>query len=68
MPGFVARATHRDSNRGVQLAMNHRQGHPRIVMKVAKDGPPSLQMPDADGKVTGEPAPSHWRHGETVVG
>jgi hypothetical protein len=41
----------------VQLAMNDLQGHPRIVMKVAKDGSPSLQMLDSNGKVTGELVP-----------
>ena len=47
----------RDTDGSVQLAMNDLQGHPRIVMKVAKDGTPSLQMLDADGKVTGELVP-----------
>lgn len=47
----------RDTDGSVQLAMNDLQGHPRIVMKVAKDGTPSLQMLDDKGKVTGELVP-----------
>ncbi|MFK2876638.1 hypothetical protein [Rhodanobacter hydrolyticus] len=47
----------RDTDGSVQLAMDDLQGHPRIVMKVAKDGSPSLQMLDANGKVTGELVP-----------
>jgi hypothetical protein len=47
----------RNTDGSVQLAMNDLQGHPRIVMKVAKDGAPSLQMLDGNGKVTGELVP-----------
>ena len=47
----------RDTDGSVQLAMADLKGHPRIVMKVASDGTPSLQMLDADGKVTGELVP-----------
>jgi len=49
----------RNTDGSVQLAMNDLQGHPRIVMKVAKDGSPSLQMLDSKGKVTGELVPKH---------
>ena len=49
----------RNTDGSVQLAMNDLQGHPRIVMKVAKDGSPSLQMLDGNGKVTGELVPGH---------
>lgn len=49
----------RNTDGSVQLAMNDLQGHPRIVMKVDKDGAPSLQMLDAEGKVTGELVPKH---------
>lgn len=47
----------RDTDGSVQLAMNDLQGHPRIVMKVAENGTPSLQMLDVDGKVIGELVP-----------
>lgn len=49
----------RNTDGSVQLAMNDLQGHPRIVMKVASDGAPSLEMLDANGKVTGELVPRH---------
>ena len=49
----------RNIDGSVQLAMDDLQGRPRIVMKVARDGSPSLQMLDADGKVTGELVPRH---------
>ncbi|WP_426699848.1 hypothetical protein ACPPVV_10565 [Rhodanobacter sp. Col0626] len=49
----------RNTDGSVQLAMNDPQGHPRIVMKVAKDGTPSLQMMDNTGKVTGELVPKN---------
>ncbi len=49
----------RNTDGSVQLAMNDLQGHPRIVMKVARDGEPSLQMLDGNGKVTGELAPKN---------
>lgn len=49
----------RNTDGSVQLAMNDLQGHPRIVMKVAKDGAPSLQMLDGNGKVTGGLVPGH---------
>jgi hypothetical protein len=37
----------------VMLGLNDMQGHPRILMKVASDGTPSLQMFDNTGKVVG---------------
>ncbi|HEY0197907.1 MAG TPA: hypothetical protein VGC19_05095 [Rhodanobacter sp.] len=49
----------RNTDGSVQLAMSDLQGHPRIVMKVASDGSPSLQMLDGNGKVTGELVPRH---------
>lgn len=49
----------RNTDGSVQLAMNDLQGHPRIVMKVAKDGSPSLQVLDGNGKVVGELVPRH---------
>lgn len=49
----------RNTDGSVQLAMDDLQGRPRIVMKVAKDGSPSLQMLDSEGKVTGELIPKH---------
>jgi hypothetical protein len=49
----------RNTDGSVQLAMNDMQGHPRIMMKVDKDGTPSLQMLDSHGKVTGELVPRH---------
>jgi len=49
----------RNTDSSVQLAMDDLQGRPRIVMKVARDGSPSLQMLDADGKVTGELVSRH---------
>ena len=49
----------RNTDGSVQLAMNDLQGHPRIVMRVAKDGSPSLQMLDGNGKVTSELVPKH---------
>jgi hypothetical protein len=49
----------RSDDNGVLLALNDTQGHPRIEMKVAPDGTPSLQMLDASGKVTGELVPKH---------
>jgi hypothetical protein len=41
----------------VTLTMADTAGHPRIVMKVAADGTPSLQMLDAKGKVVGKMVP-----------
>jgi hypothetical protein len=49
----------RNIDGSVQLAMNDMQGHPRIVMKVDKDGTPSLQIMDSHGKVTDELVPRH---------
>lgn len=49
----------RGADNGVLLALNDTQGHQRIVMKVAPDGTPSLQMLDSAGKVTGELVPKH---------
>lgn len=49
----------RGPDNGVLLALNDTQGHQRIVMKVAPDGTPSLQMLDSAGKVTGELVPKH---------
>jgi hypothetical protein len=37
----------------VMLGLNDMQGRPRIVMKVASDGTPSLQMFDSTGNVVG---------------
>lgn len=42
----------------VTLTMADTAGHPRIVMKVAADGTPSLQMLDAKGKVVGKMVPT----------
>jgi hypothetical protein len=42
---------------GVTFTMADTAGHPRIVMKVAADGTPSLQMLDAKGKVVGQMLP-----------
>ncbi len=47
----------RDPDNSVALSMSDEAGHPRIVMKVAPDGTPSLQMLDEHGKVTGELVP-----------
>lgn len=47
----------RSPDSSVMLALSDPQGHPRIVMKVAPDGTPSLQMLDSAGKVTGELVP-----------
>ncbi|MGY3038991.1 hypothetical protein ACVWWQ_000578 [Rhodanobacter sp. TND4EL1] len=49
----------RNTDGSVQLAMNDLQGRPRIVMKVARDGSPSLQMMDGNGKVTSELVAGH---------
>jgi len=43
---------------GVALTMADTAGHPRIVMKVASDGSPSLQMLDANGQVVGQMVPA----------
>jgi hypothetical protein len=48
----------KDGNDGVTLTMADAEGHPRIVMKVAADGSPSLQMLDANGKVVGQMMPA----------
>lgn len=42
----------------VAFFMADAQGHPRIVMKVAADGQPSLEMLDAAGKVVGQMLPT----------
>jgi hypothetical protein len=47
----------RDRDNSVQLALNDMQGHQRIVMRVAPDGTPSLQMLDSAGKVMSELVP-----------
>jgi hypothetical protein len=47
----------RNTDNSVALALSDAQGHQRIVMKVAPDGTPSLQMLDSAGKVTGELVP-----------
>jgi hypothetical protein len=47
-----------DGKGGVTLTMADAAGHPRIVMKVAADGTPSLQMLDAKGKVVGKMIPT----------
>lgn len=44
----------RGPDNSVQLSMNDKDGHPRMVLKVAPDGTPSLHMLDAKGRVTGE--------------
>lgn len=49
----------RNADNSVALALSDAQGHPRIEMKVAPDGTPSLQMLDGSGKVTGELVPKH---------
>ncbi len=49
----------RGTDSSVQLALNDAEGHPRLVMKVASDGAPSLQMLDGNGRVTGELTPKH---------
>jgi hypothetical protein len=49
----------RDIDSSVALVLNDVQGHPRIEMKVAPDGTPSLQMLDSSGKVTSELASKH---------
>jgi hypothetical protein len=41
------------SDNSVMLGLNDMQGRPRIVMKVASDGAPSLQMFDSAGNVVG---------------
>lgn len=47
----------RDADGSVVLAMNDPQGRPRIAMKVADDGTPSLRMLDENGKVVGQLLP-----------
>ncbi|MEH6416075.1 hypothetical protein [Pseudomonas sp. CGJS7] len=47
----------RDADGSVVLAMNDLQGRPRITMKVADDGTPSLRMLDEKGAVVGELVP-----------
>ncbi len=47
----------RDSDGSVVLSMNDLQGRPRIAMKVADDGTPSLKMLDENGKVIGQMVP-----------
>ena len=49
----------RGPDSSVQLILADAQGHQRIVMKVAPDGAPSLQMLDSAGKVVGELVPGH---------
>lgn len=49
----------RNTDGSVELAMDDMHGRPRLVMRVAKDGTPSLQMRDAKGKVTDELVPKH---------
>jgi hypothetical protein len=48
----------KDGNDGVTLTMADNEGHPRIVMKVAADGSPSLQMLDGKGTVVGQMVPT----------
>jgi hypothetical protein len=48
-----------DMDNSVALVLNDVQGHPRIEMKVAPDGTPSLQMLDSSGKVTSELVSNH---------
>lgn len=49
----------RDYDGSVVLAMNDTQGRPRIRMKVAEDGAPSLQMLDENGKVVSQLVPKN---------
>jgi len=37
---------------GMQLLMNDSQGRTRIRLAIAEDGTPSIELLDADGKVT----------------
>lgn len=43
---------------GVMLSMADKDGHPRIIMKVAADGSPSLEMLDQKGKIVGRMVPT----------
>ena len=45
---------HDANDDSVMLRLNDTQGNARMVMKVASDGQPSLQMFDNHGKVIGE--------------
>lgn len=47
----------RNVDNSVMLALSDAQGHPRIEIKVAPDGTPSLQMLDSSGKVVSELVP-----------
>jgi hypothetical protein len=49
----------RGPDSSVQLVLADAQGRQRIVMKVAPDGAPSLQMLDSAGKVIGEMVSNH---------
>jgi hypothetical protein len=50
----LGRGMGKDSgDNSVMLGLNDMQGRPRIVMKVASDGAPSLQMFDSAGNVVG---------------
>jgi hypothetical protein len=50
----LGRGMGKDSgDNSVMLGLNDMQGRPRIVMKVASDGTPSLQMFDSTGNVVG---------------
>ena len=50
----LGRGLGKDSgDNSVMLGLNDMQGRPRIVMKVATDGTPSLQMFDSTGNVVG---------------
>jgi len=49
----------RAPDNSVVLALSDAQGHPRIMLKVAPDGTPSLQMLDSSGKVTNELVAKH---------
>lgn len=57
-PRMILNRGGKDGNDGVALTMADTAGHPRIVMKVAADGTPSLQMLDAKGKVVGQMVPA----------
>lgn len=48
---ILGRGLDGDHDNSVMLGLNDPNGRPRILMKVASDGTPSLEMLDANGKV-----------------
>lgn len=48
-------------DKSVQIGLTDPQGRPRIVMKVAADGTPSIRLLDAHGKVVGQLVPRSAR-------